>query len=246
MICAARIKRDEALRESAGVMCAARRKSEKRGRGSAGKRMEECAARQRGGSRMLDVIKTRRSTRKYQDRMIPEEKLEQILEAGRYAPSGGNRQTTHFLVVKNPEVLDRLRELVEQEFAKMELTEDLYPSLAHAISASKKGGYVFHFHAPVLIITANRRDYMNNQADCSCALENMMLMANALDLGSCWINQLKWLNENEVILAYLRQLGLEEDERVYGSVAVGFADTPDGMPARNPLPRTGNPVTVIE
>ena len=195
---------------------------------------------------MLTTIKTRRSTRKYQDRMVPDDKLEQILEAGRYAPSGGNHQSTHFLVVKNPDVMDKLRELVEQEFAKMEPSADMYPSVAHAITASRKGGYVFHFNAPVLIITANRIDYMNNMADCSCALENMMLMANALDLGSCWINQLKWLNENEVIVSYLRQLGMEEAERVYGSVAVGYADTPDGLPVREPLPRTGNRVTMIE
>ena len=98
----------------------------------------------------------------------------------------------------------------------------------------------------MLIITANQKDYGNNIADCSCALENMMLMANALDLGSCWINQLKWLNENPVILECMKELGMKEDERVYGSLAVGFADTKDGLPVRKPLTRTGNIVTVIE
>ena len=73
----------------------------------------------------------------------------------------------------------------------------------------------------------------------------MMLMANELDLGSCWINQLKWLNENQTILKYLRELGLEENERVYGAVSVGYADTKDGNPIRIPLERTGNPVTWI-
>ena len=72
-----------------------------------------------------------------------------------------------------------------------------------------------------------------------------MLMANALDLGSCWINQLKWLNENEPVTAYLRTLGLAGDERVYGAVSVGYAKTADGLPVRKPLPRTGNPVTFI-
>lgn len=60
--------------------------------------------------------------------------------------------------------------------------------------------YVFHYNPAVLIITANKKDYGNNMVDCACALENMMLMANALDLGSVWINQLRWLNENSVIL----------------------------------------------
>ncbi len=194
---------------------------------------------------MLDLIKTRRSTRRYVDRPVPRELLEQIVEAGRYAPSGGNNQTGHFLVVTDPAVLARLAEMAQEAFAGMEVTENTYRSLAFAIQAAKRGGYVFHYHAPALIIAANKKDYGNNMADTACALENMMLMANALDLGSCWINQLRWLNEDPALLAYERELGLAEDERVYGAVAVGFADTPDGLPERTPLPRTGNRVEYI-
>ncbi|MBQ9464855.1 MAG: nitroreductase family protein [Lachnospiraceae bacterium] len=194
---------------------------------------------------MLDFIKSRRSTRKYLDRPVPRELLEQIVEAGRYAPSGGNNQTGHFLVVTDPAVLARLAEMAQEAFAGMEVTENTYRSLAFAIQAAKRGGYVFHYHAPALIIAANKKDYGNNMADTACALENMMLMANALDLGSCWINQLRWLNEDPALLAYERELGLAEDERVYGAVAVGFADTPDGLPERTPLPRTGNRVEYI-
>ncbi len=195
---------------------------------------------------MLDFIKSRRSTRRFKQDMIPEDKLNQIIEAGRFAPSGGNCQTTHFIVVKNQEILLKLVELVQQEFAKMEVTDGLYKSIVNSINASKKGNYVFHYNAPVLIITANKKEYGNNIADCSCALENMMLMSNALDMGSCWINQLKWLNENPIILEYLQEIGLHDDERVYGALAIGYADTEDGLPIRESLPRIGNEVTVVE
>ena len=47
----------------------------------------------------------------------------------------------------------------------------------------------FHYGAPVYIVTANKMGYGNAMADSACALENMMIAANALDLGSCWINQ---------------------------------------------------------
>ena len=195
---------------------------------------------------MLAFFQSRRSTRKYRPDMIPEDSLLQILEAGRCAPSGGNNQSTHYLVIRNPQVLDRLKELVQQEFAKMELTPGLYKSLANAIRNSKRGGYVFTYNAPVLVVLANQIDYGNAQADCSTAAENMMLMANALDLGSCWINQLKWLNENPVLVDYLHGLGMAEDEKVYCSVALGYADTEDGLPVRSPLPRNGNPVTWVD
>ena len=194
---------------------------------------------------MLDFIKSRRSTRRFKEKIVPEEILHQVIEAGRYAPSGGNSQSTHFIVIQKKQVLDKLADLAREEFAKMEIQENTYKSLVNSINASKKGNYVFHYNCPVLIITANKKDYGNNIADCACALENMMLMANALDLGSVWINQLRWLNENPVILNAMKELGLEEDERVYGALALGYPDTQDGLPVRTPLDRTGNIVTYI-
>ena len=188
-----------------------------------------------------EAILTRRSTRVYSSRPVEQEKLEQVIEAGRYAPSGGNNQTTHFIVIRNQEVLAELARLVKQEFSKMEETPGMYKSMVGAIRRSKGEVYVFHYNAPVLILTANQINYGNNIADCACCLENMMIEANALDLGTCWINQLKWLNENEVITVYLRTLGLAEGERVYGALSVGYAK--EGLPNRNALPRTGNPVT---
>lgn len=190
----------------------------------------------------LELIRTRRSTRAFSDKPVENELLEQLLEAGRHAPSGGNSQTTHFIVIENKEVLQKLAELVQQEFAKMEVTPGMYRSMASSITRSKAGGYVFHYNAPVLILTANQADYSNNIADCSCALENMMIMANALDLGTCWINQLKWLNENETVTEYLKTLGLEENEKVYAALAVGY---PQAELNRTPLPRKGNKVTRI-
>lgn len=195
---------------------------------------------------ILEFIKSRRSTRKFKSVPVEMEKIEKVIEAGRYAPSGGNSQSTHFIVVKNREVLGEMAELVQQEFAAMEETPGMYKSIVNSIRSSKQGGYVFHYAAPVLIIVANQKDYGNNIADCSCALENMMLMANALDLGSCWINQLKWLNENPVLLPYLQKLGLKENERAYGALALGYADTETGLPVREPLKRTGNEVTYVE
>ena len=193
----------------------------------------------------LELMTTRRSTRTFKDQPLEREKLDKILEAGRHAPSGGNNQYTHFLVLQDKAVLNELAALVKQEFQKQEPTPGMYRSMVNTILASKKERYCFYYEAPVLIVTANRADYTNNIADCACALENMMLMANALDLGSCWINQLKWLNENEAVMPFLHRLGLEEGERPYGAVAVGYPNTESGLPNRTPLERKGNRVTIV-
>ena len=192
------------------------------------------------------AILTRRSTRNYKPDAVEDEKLEKILNAAKQAPSGGNNQTNHFLVIRNRDVIRKLIEMTETAFSKMEIAEDTYASLKYAISASKKGGYVFCYNAPVLIAVANRKGYSNNMADCACAIENMMIAANALDLGSCWINQLRWLNEEPVLVEYLQSLGMKEDERIYGAVIVGYPATDSGLPNRNLMVQKGNEVTYID
>ena len=192
----------------------------------------------------LEAIYTRRSTRNYKPNAVEKEKLTKILEAAQQAPSGGNNQTNPFLVLHNRAVLEQLLALTEAGFRKMEADETTYPSLRHAIEASKKGGYVFCYNAPLLIAVANRKDYGNNIADCACALENMMVAANALDLGSCYINQLRWLNEDEALLDYLRSLGMKENERVYGAVIVGYPAS--GLPNRSLMAQKGNEITWID
>lgn len=193
----------------------------------------------------LEAIMTRRSTRKYKADEVGESELGKVIEAGRMAPSGGNSQKCHFLVVTDRDVLMKLETLTEQAFAKMDETEGMYGSLRNSIRLSKKGGYHFFYRAPVLIITANDPSYGNNLADCAAAVENMMIAANALGLGSCYINQLRWLNEEPSLVSYLQELGMKEGERVYASVAVGWPDTADSLPPRTPLKRTGNEVTRI-
>ena len=194
----------------------------------------------------FEIIKTRRSTRSYKKIKVDTALLNQIIEAGRFAPSGSNSQTTHFIVIQSEKILAELSSLVIQEFAKMEITEGMYRSLATSIKLSKMGKYCFYHPAPVLILTANKKTYGNNIADSVAAIQNMMLMANALNLGSCYINQLKWLNQNENIVAYLNKLGLNSDELVCGGLTIGYPNTESGLPLRVPLPRTGNLVTFID
>ena len=55
-----------------------------------------------------------------------------------------------------------------------------------------------------------------------------------------------WLREHAEILAFMRELGLPEDETICGALALGYPDTKDGLPNRSALPRTGNPVTWVE
>ena len=189
----------------------------------------------------FEAILTRRSTRKYTDVVPEKELIEKVIEAGRYAPSGHNNQTTHFMIFTDKAVLDELAGLVQAEFAKMDKTDDMYISLQRCIVASKRGSFVFHYGAPVFIAVSNKKGYGNAMADSACALENMMIAANALNLGSCWINQLHWLDENEVIRSFMLKHGLNDDETITGGLIIGYPE--EGLPNRTMTERRGNPVT---
>ncbi len=189
---------------------------------------------------ILEIMKDRRSTRKFNDKPLSKEILEQIVEAGRWAPTGGNCQTVHFSVITKQEVQENLRRLVQEAFQNMELADDQYISIKNSIKLSKRGNYIYDYSAPVLVVVSNRRGYPNAIADCACALQNMMLAAESLGVGSCWINQLHWLDENPQIREYLATLGISEAETICGAVALGNVDG-----KQNRKPRTDMKVDFI-
>jgi len=188
----------------------------------------------------IESIQKRRSVRVYENRQVDQDELVMIIEAGRYAPSGGNHQTTHIIVIQNREIIDRLEEIAQQEFAKMEVSEGMYSGLIGTINQSKLGKLSFTYHAPTLILLANKKGYSNAMADCTCVLENMMIAATSLDVATCYINQLKWLNENQAMVDYLKTLGLNEDEIICNGLIAGYS-----AQVMNPLDRKGNPVTYL-
>ena len=192
-----------------------------------------------------EAILTRRSNRRFSEREVEEEKIQTLIETARYAPSGGNSQTNHFFVIRDKEILEELRIKVMDAFRKMDIEEGMYRSLVSSIKQSKAGNYAFHYNAPLLIVIANQKEYGNNMADAVCALENILIMANALDLGACYINQLNWLSEKEEIVRIFERYGLKENEKIMCAVAVGYVSSEDSLPLRSPLERIGNEVTYI-
>ena len=193
------------------------------------------------GQELYDLICERRSCRAYQAEQVPKDLLDQVLEAGRMAPSGMNVRQSHFIVVRRPELLEKVRVLLQQILAEMDAASSS-PILARAIALAKEGKHSFFYGAPTLIVVANRRGNANNVADSAAALQNMMLMATALGLGNCWINNLRWQGDVPSIRHFLEEIGVREDEAVYGALALGYAVAP---PPEAPA-RTGNMVDILE
>ena len=182
---------------------------------------------------VLENIKARRSVRAYTSQQVSEEDLQAILEAATYAPSGMHLETWHFTAIQNVDKLTELNERIKGAFAK----SDDSRLQEHVHSKT----YCCYYHAPTLVIVSNEPTQWWAGLDCACAIENMFLAAHSLGIGSCWINQLRWLQDNPVLRAYLQKLGMAEDEEVCASLSIGYPDTPDGLPGRRVIPVTGIP-----
>lgn len=188
----------------------------------------------------LTTIFTRRSVRSYQNTQVEENILKTIVEAGLYAASGGNHQTSEFTVIVRPEVLQELTVLVREEFRAMDLIDGAYHNTA-VRNSKNNPNYDFRHGAPVLIIARAKKRWPNGMADSAGSLQNMQLAATSLSLGSCWVNQLHWLTDNSRLRSYLAPFGLLEDETVYGSLALGYFN----LPLPRPAPRREDRVICI-
>jgi nitroreductase len=193
---------------------------------------------------MNDIMRnilSRRSVRRFTNQQASEADLADILTAAQYAPCGSNSQFWHFFVIQNEGILEEFNQLVRNAFAERVVDENTYVSIRGGKEAARMDDYSFHYHAPTLVIVTNRKAYPNAMADCACALENMQLAAHSVGLGSCWINQLTWFGEEPAIRSVLDRLGVPDDEKVFGSLAIGFPAGPTGeAPARK-----GNPFVFI-
>lgn len=153
---------------------------------------------------VLKNLKTRRSVRKFSDRPVPSDILDEIITAGLYAPSAMNTQLWQITVVKN---------------------EEKITALQHAISnALDRPDYHRFYGAPVFIIVSIPRDYRHGAVDTACVLENMFLAAHSMGVGSVWINQVRDSFDDEGVRSVLTSMGIPEEHVCFGCAAIGYAD----------------------
>jgi nitroreductase len=148
---------------------------------------------------VLQAIKDRRSIRKYTPEPVSEEQVTQILEAGRWAPSRGNSQPWKFIVLND---------------------DQIQKELAEAIPTGK-----FLAQAPQgVAVVVNPKSSKHPEQEGSAAIQNMLLAAHALGLGTCWISVrgTEWAEEASQVL------GIPDEEWLISVVSIGHpAETPE-------------------
>ena len=157
----------------------------------------------------IETIKTRRSIRRFKSDMLPRETIDAIIEAGLYAPSGMNTQNTVIVAITNKELRDRL-------------------SRANAaVMGSDRDPF---YGAPCIIVVLTDPNGNTPVEDGSCVLAHLLVAAESLGLGACWVHRAKQMFESEEGKALLKAWGLPE-------TMIGIGNCILGYPAVTPTPK---------
>ena len=145
-----------------------------------------------------DVIRQRKSVRKYKSDPIPDEVLNRILEAGRIAPSAKNIQPWHFIVVKDPAIKEMVAEASRGQLFMADADVILCGCALEDIAWGRMGGYMSSF-----------------AVDLTIAMDHMILAATNEGLGTCWIGAFDEKAAKEV-------LGVPDNVRIVALTPVGY------------------------
>lgn len=152
---------------------------------------------------VLQAIHHRRSTRFFaKDRMVEKEKLDAIMEAGLWAPNGMGYQDPIFVSVEDETLTEQLRSLNAQ------------------IRGTKADPY---YGAKTFVFVFGKKSWMHHVEDCSLAIGTMMLAADSLGVGSCWIDCATQVFELAEGRALKEKFGIPQDYECVGSMALGYA-----------------------
>lgn len=156
---------------------------------------------------IIEALKTRRSVRKYKPDMVPQEMIDEIIDAGLYAANGHSTQEAVVVCVTNKELRD--------EISRHNCEIGGWPSDFDPL-----------YGAPVVLIVLAPLKSGNRAYDGSLVMGNLMQAADALGLGSCWINRAKEEFESDWGKELLKKIGLEGEWEGVGHCIIGYPDMP--------------------
>lgn len=149
----------------------------------------------------INCLLNRRSVRAYRPEQIKSEELEEILQAGLYAPSAMNRQSAVMLVIQDRETISMLSRLNAEVMGR-----DTDP----------------FYGAPTVIVVLADKNAPNHVQDASLVMGNLMNAAFSLGVDSCWINRAREVFEMPEARALLREKGISDDYVGVGNCILGY------------------------
>ena len=180
---------------------------------------------------VLKAIRSRRSIRAYKPERLKKEEIDTILEAGFYAPNGINTQPWHFSVIQDRQIIGEINAMAKARMAQSDM--EWIKRVASNPNADITHG------APTLLIVSCEENAISGVEDCSAALENMLLAAESLNIGSCWMGFVTFVFDNAEMM---NRLGVPKG---YAAREVAVFGYPAEGAKKEPAPRKENLVNFI-
>lgn len=175
---------------------------------------------------IINNILTRRSIRKYKAKQVSKSQLDTIMKSALFAPSALNKQPWEVRVIQNQELLTE----INNRFLNYAQGKEFQGSAAHY---REPGFSIFH-NAPTLIVIARDKTSNISYLDCGIILQNILLSAHAIDLGTCPLGTLVPILNLEENKDIIDLLNIPEGYEVAINVALGYPDEQPVAPKRYP------------
>lgn len=183
---------------------------------------------------VMETILHRRAIRRFEPKQIEEDALQQILQAGLYAPSAGGRQGVLFVVSQDREVNERLGKIKRANSHPRMATATSYVSKEQPSIADDPKLTNAFYDAPTVITLFAPKDFLFSAEDCAVAAENMMLVADTLGIGSCYIGQGWTTFADPYGQEILRRWGVRTDYYAVMQLLLGYPRENDQHPEPKP------------
>ena len=166
-------------------------------------------------------LRSRRSIRCYKDASVPREKLVELINIARYAPTASNSQGISYIIVENKKILEKAIEIV-YEWMEKQLKNPSHWSFSRHVQTYKATGIdTVLRNAPHLILATAPKDFKNGRENTISQLTYAELYATTIGLGSCWAG----LFEMCAFSNYhplLQLFNIPENTTITGAVMVGY------------------------
>ena len=190
---------------------------------------------------LLEAIKSRRSIRKYQDKQIPREDLEKIIEAGIYASNAGGGQRSMIVGIRNAKLVDMLGKMNISHFDRSRLIGS-YVSKEQPSVIDDPNITSGFYGVPALCIVFAQKDFIFGIPDAFCCAETMLMEAFDLGISSCIVSRAEETFDNEIGAKLLKEWEIPENYIARCFVTLGYCD--GEYP--KPKPRKANRSKIIE
>lgn len=179
---------------------------------------------------ILEAIACRRTVRNYQQRQIDPQELQQIIDAGLYAPTAGGRQSPVMLVCQDGEVNARLGRINRARFGKANSDGIHFVSQAQKSIADDDGIISGFYDAPTVITLFAPRRWIYGIHDCTSVAVTMSLAAWSLGIGSCYVSRAEETFDTEFGRQVRERAGIGEEYVARACLCLGYPSGDLGLP----------------